>query len=265
MKICQNCGAYNSDERMFCVDCNERLLDEIDAELQKELNAKSDAVIEKLLNKKDPLYVSLYDKIVGIGCIAVSIILIILGFILMFKDRGTSVPFILSFLGFAAAVDALVPRVGWELEKMRLGLRVNNVDDLIPSNFYLKGRKIVVTVFLVICLVGTALTVNNVVHPPVIQYADTLSLLVIDYKNPTIEEIIENSPEKWDEIISGGGYTVSKYLGHLKKCNFIGKRERLMMKAIIEIEDLDMDFNDYSDAGYFILDYEYKVQLKNRE
>ena len=30
-------------------------------------------------------------------------------------------------------------------------------------------------------------------------------------------------------------------------------------------QDLDMDFNDYSDAGYFILDYEYKMQLKNRE
>ena len=265
MKICNNCGAYNSDERMFCVDCNERLLDEIDAERQKEFKAKSDATIEKLFNKKDPLYVSLYDKIVGIVCIAVSVILIILGFILMLKDRRTTVPFILSFFGFAAAVDALVPRVGWELEKMRLGLRVNNVDDLTPSSFYLIGRKIGATACLVICLVGAVFTAKEVVHPPVIKIADTLSYAVVDYTSPTVEQIIENSPEEWGEIISGGGYTVSKYLGHLKKCNFIGKREQLMIKAIIQIEDLDMDFNGYTDISHFIADYEYEMQQKNRK
>ena len=25
MKVCNKCGAYNSDDRMFCVDCNEKL------------------------------------------------------------------------------------------------------------------------------------------------------------------------------------------------------------------------------------------------
>ncbi len=25
MKLCEKCGAHNSDERMFCVDCSEKL------------------------------------------------------------------------------------------------------------------------------------------------------------------------------------------------------------------------------------------------
>jgi hypothetical protein len=265
MKICQNCGAYNSDERMFCVDCNEKLSDTINPEQQKEALAKTDATIEKLYNKKDPLYVSLFDKIVGVACIIFSSLLLVLGFVLMLKDRGTSIPFYLIIFGVVGALEAFLPQISWELEKLSLSFKVNNVDDLTPSSFYLIGRKIGATVCLIICLVGAVFTAKEVVHPPVIKIADTLSYVVVDYTSPTVEEIVENFPEEWDEIISGGGYTVSKYLGHLKKCNFIGKREQLMMKAIIEIEDLDMDFNDYSDAGYFILDYEYKMQLKNRE
>lgn len=265
MKICNNCGAYNSDERMFCVDCNERLLDEINTELQKELNAKSDAVIEKLLNKKDPLYVSLYDKIVGIACIIFSSLLLVLGFVLMFKDRGTSIPFYLIIFGVVGALEAFLPQISWELEKLSLSFKVNNIDDLTPSSFYLIGRKIGATVCLIICLVGVVFTAKEAVHPPVIKIADTLSYAVVDYTSPTVEQIIENFPEEWGEIISGGGYTVSKYLGHLKKCNFIGKREQLMIKAIIEIEDLDMDFNGYTDISHFIADYEYEMQQKNRE
>lgn len=265
MKICQNCGAYNSDERMFCVDCNEKLSDTINPEQQKEALAKTDATIEKLYNKKDPLYVSLFDKIVGVACIIFSSLLLVLGFVLMLKDRGTSIPFYLIIFGVVGALEAFLPQISWELKKLSLSFKVNNVDDLTPSSFYLIGRKIGATVCLIICLVGAVFTAKEVVHPPVIKIADTLSYVVVDYTSPTVEEIVENFPEEWDEIISGGGYTVSKYLGHLKKCNFIGKREQLMMKAIIEIEDLDMDFNDYSDAGYFILDYEYKMQLKNRE
>ena len=51
----------------FIGEKNKKITYDINNELQKELNAKSDAVIEKLLNKKDPLYVSLYDKIVGVA------------------------------------------------------------------------------------------------------------------------------------------------------------------------------------------------------
>lgn len=195
MKICQNCGAYNSDERMFCVDCNEKLSDTINPEQQKEALAKTDATIEKLYNKKDPLYVSLFDKIVGVACIIFSSLLLVLGFVLMLKDRGTSIPFYLIIFGVVGALEAFLPQISWELKKLSLSFKVNNVDDLTPSSFYLIGRKIGATVCLIICLVGAVFTAKEVVHPPVIKIADTLSYVVVDYTSPTVEEIVENFPE----------------------------------------------------------------------
>lgn len=263
MKICQKCGAYNSDERMFCVDCNERLYGEIDAEQQKAIESKIDADIEKLYNKTDPFYVSVFDKIIGIACIVLSLLLLILGVVLMLKDRGSMFPFTLIIFGIAGALEALIPKISWELEKISLSFRVNNVDDLTPSSLYLIGRKVGATLCLIICLVGAVFTARDVVHPPVLEIADTLSYCTIDYETPTVDEIIEHFSKEWDEIISGGEYTVSKYLRHLRECNFIGTREQLMMKAIIEIQDLDMDFNTYSDGKKFILDYKSEMQNQN--
>ncbi len=262
MKICQNCGAYNSDERMFCVDCNEKLSDTVNPEQQKEASAKIDATIEKLYNKKDPLYVSLYDKIVGVSCIVVSLLLFILGFVLMFKNRGSSLPFWCIIFGAIGALEALIPQISWELEKMSLSLRVNNVDDLTPSSFYLAGRKIGATMCLVVCLVCAVFATKDVVHPPVIEIANTLSTSTVGYKNSSVDEITEHFHEEWEEIISGGDYTVSSYLKYLKKANFLGKREKIMIKAIIEIRDLDMDYSSYSDISHFMADYEYKMQMK---
>ncbi len=44
MKICTKCGAYNSDERVFCVDCSEKLGDKISASDEKQAH---DRVNEK--------------------------------------------------------------------------------------------------------------------------------------------------------------------------------------------------------------------------
>ena len=38
MKVCDKCGAYNSNNRMFCVDCNEKLNDSED--LQQDVKSK---------------------------------------------------------------------------------------------------------------------------------------------------------------------------------------------------------------------------------
>ena len=265
MKICQNCGAYNSDERMFCVDCNEKLSDTVNPEQQKEASAKIEATIEKLYNKKEPLYVSLYDKIVGVSCIVVSLLLLVFGFVLMFKNRGSSLPFWCILLGAIGALEALMPQISWELEKMSLSLRVNNVDDLTPSSFYLRGRKIGAIMCLVVCIVCAVFAAKDVVHPLVIEIANTLSTSTIGYKNSSVDEITEHFHEEWEEILSGGEYTVSNYLKHLKNANFLGRREEIMIKAIIEIRDLDMDYRSYTDISHFIADYEYEMQLKNHK
>lgn len=256
MKICENCGAYNSDDRMFCVDCNEKLDSKISNAHQKEIDAKIKKTTEKLFNRGDPLYVSVFDKIMGIGCVIASLLLLIFAFILMLKNRGTSDPFIFLIFGVLGAVEAFIPKMNWELEKLRLSLTVSNSDDLSPSSFYRFSRKLSETVCFIICLVGAVITVGAAIHPPVMEYARDMSNTVIDFNVQTVEETVEANPEKWEEIISGGDYTVSKYLEHLKNCNYIGKTESIMIEAIIEIENLDLDYKEYTFAETFLEDYE---------
>lgn len=59
MKICDKCGAYNSDDRMFCVDCNEKLNDNDNENLQQDVQSKIDELYDKKLS------VNVFDKIIG--------------------------------------------------------------------------------------------------------------------------------------------------------------------------------------------------------
>ncbi len=260
MKICENCGAYNSDERMFCVDCNEMLDQKISDAHQKEMDSKIKDATERLYNRNDPLHISLYDKIMGIGCIAVSVLLLVLGFALMFKNRGESYPFIILMLfGVGGALDAFLPQIGWELEKMRLSIHYNGVDDLTPSDFYKFSRKFSETVCLIVCIGCAVVTLSTVVHPPVVDYANTMYNYYNTEKNLTVEDRVAENPEMWEEIISGGDYSVSQYIKHLENCHIISEREQLMIKAIIEIETLNLDYNNYTQANQFLADYSYEI------
>ena len=70
VKICNKCGAYNSDDKMFCIDCNEKLGDKISAEQENKIHNATDIAIEKLHNSKDPLYISKFDKFLGFSSLA---------------------------------------------------------------------------------------------------------------------------------------------------------------------------------------------------
>ncbi len=54
MKICENCGAYNSDERFFCVDCSEKLGDSLSAAEEQRLDDRIDDSLEAMYNRQDP-------------------------------------------------------------------------------------------------------------------------------------------------------------------------------------------------------------------
>lgn len=142
MKLCEKCRAQNADSRIFCVDCGatlgEKLSDAQEAVYQQHLSED----IERMYNRTDPLYVSLFDKITGIlallGCVA-SVALPFFKPYTMSEDH----PYVWAFIFFAvAALDAWVPHLAWELEKLRMGIWVNGGDDLQPSNFYLIGRRV---------------------------------------------------------------------------------------------------------------------------
>lgn len=85
MKICDKCGALNSDNRFFCVDCSEKLGDPVSAREQQSIEQEINSGIETIYNRNDPLYVSLFDRVMGIISligIAVSLVLLAVGLFL---------------------------------------------------------------------------------------------------------------------------------------------------------------------------------------
>ncbi len=155
MKICEKCGAYNSDDRMFCVDCNEKLNDIlIDS---KEIQSK----IDELYNQKDPLNVSVFDKILGSAAIVGAVATIIV----FISNAITQTS--CEYLGWAlitfalSSFEAFFPRIDWELEKLSLSFRVSSTFDLEPSDFYFIRRK---TAIIITLLLGVFLLVVNLLQ-----------------------------------------------------------------------------------------------------
>lgn len=152
MKLCAKCGAYNADERMFCVDCSEKLGDPLSDSAEQQLRAHVSGHIDRLYNRKDPLYVSVFDKVMGIAALAgavCSLVIMVIGWCnrLPFEYLWVSLLFFL-----LTGVEALVPRLTWELEKFRLTFLLRDADDVQPSSFYLITRKITIVLTLVIGL-----------------------------------------------------------------------------------------------------------------
>lgn len=141
MKICDKCGALNSDNRAFCVDCNEKLGDSISQREQDRIKQSIDSSLDALYNDKDPLYVSRLDKLMGIiSLIGALASVILLGVGLFFKrDFGFLWLGILFFV--LAAVEAFFPKLTWTIEQLRLSFSISNSEDAEPSAFYKVCRK----------------------------------------------------------------------------------------------------------------------------
>ncbi len=162
MKICDKCGAHNSDNRTFCVDCNETLGRKLSAAEERNVRADMSKKIEELYNKRDPLYVSKFDKRIGwlsVGGAAVSAVLIGVNLVVQ-----QDIKILLCSLIFFAisSVEALIPQLAWELEKLRIHRIAFGANDLEPSPFYFRSRKIAIVVatvfgivmFLLHCIEG---------------------------------------------------------------------------------------------------------------
>ena len=144
MKICEKCRCQNTDTRVFCIDCGATLGEKLSDAQEAIYEQQLDESIEKMYNRNDPLYVSVFDIVVGIlaliGCAAA----VIFPF---FKPAPDFVygehPYIWAFVCFAiAALDALLPQLAWSLETWRLNLWADGADDLQPSQLYLIGRRV---------------------------------------------------------------------------------------------------------------------------
>lgn len=161
MKICLKCGAQQTDNRNFCIDCGEKLGKSIPKKEAENIKLQTEDKIDKLYNKNDTLSVSVPDKIIGlsaiIGAIAASILSII------FKDNSANTPYAVSsvLLFIYCALNALLPKMMWTIEKVRLSFTIKAADNAIPSSFYLIMRKIAVygcfifaVIFLVYVIIG---------------------------------------------------------------------------------------------------------------
>lgn len=142
MKICKKCGAHYPDDKIFCLDCNERLGDKLSASEEQKVRANLNKQMEQMYNKTDPLYVSKFDKTIGALAIVGAVVALVFLIIRHFTEQ------IIGFLPFAilffilSALDALIPRLTWGLEKIRLSFFINGADDAEPGTLYLMGRKI---------------------------------------------------------------------------------------------------------------------------
>ena len=156
MKICSKCGAHNSDENFFCVDCNERLDDPISASEKERIEESIEQNVEKLYNKTDPFAITLFYKIVGAVCSLGTVILAIMFFIALFTNRSLEMYYIGFIFLIFGAFDAFFPKITWALEKMRLSFTISDPENAEPSDFYLIFRK----VGIIICaVIGIAIIV----------------------------------------------------------------------------------------------------------
>lgn len=167
MKICSKCGAQQSDTRIFCVDCGERLGDSLPEKASQVIEEETDNKINKLYNKTDPLYVSFLDKIVGFASLIGAVLMVI--FMVVFRRNLEYVPESLYaiVLFLLSSLNALVPKILWAMEKIRLSFTINDSDNAEPSDFYLIMRKISIWICCGIGILFLVLSIINLINPPI--------------------------------------------------------------------------------------------------
>ncbi len=149
LKVCEKCGACNSDQKRVCADCGENLGERLTAVQEAEFRKNTRAKIEKMSNKRDPLYVSIFDKIFGtIGIIGTATTL---AFIVKNLIVGHSCELVFfGLVGFALAVfEAFFPKISWMFEKMRLTWYVDDADNAEPGVLYFVTRRITLVFFVI--------------------------------------------------------------------------------------------------------------------
>ncbi len=249
MKFCKKCGAINSDDRFFCVDCNEKLGDQLSSADEEKARKGIRGKMEKMYNRRDPLYVGVVEKIMGIISLAgilCYLLLIPIGKITQreFNSIGVGI-----FVLLIAAVEALFPKFGWALQKLSWRLHARNVDDLEPTSFYMFMSKSLLVLLMAIGLVGLAVNLLDFQYPPVRKYITEIAATESVATSEEPQDYIDANPEKWEEIIRTKGYAEEIFLKDLVQSERTDMKDQLMMEAIIEItgreELLDRSKQDF--------------------
>ena len=256
MKVCQKCGAYNSNKRQACVDCGERLGNKISSREENTINDNIDKKLDKMYDSDDTLYVNLFDKIIGFGSLIGLLLLIIIAIIMLATKKYPAGYFVIfGFFSFVlAAIIALLPKALWSIEKFRLSFTISNIDDATPSSFYAYCRK---GTALVLSIAGVVILISSIMcftKTPVIKYIDEIASNPDAMIYSQTSAYIDAKPEMWNEIIESGDYAIGIFLSHLEKAEQTGLKEQLMMCAIVEIDNIESDFT-WNTKDDFLLQY----------
>ena len=253
MKLCSKCGAYNSDERGFCIDCGEKLHEKLSELHEQQIVANANEKIEELFNKKDPLYVSKFDKALGLISLAgvlCSLIVIVIGKI---TERNFNLLWFGILFLLLASVEAFVPKLSWAIEKMRLSFRISDAENAEPSDFYLICRRVAIVISAAVGVVILALNLLDFRHLPVRKYiSDIAETKSVAMSNHT-KDYINANPEKWEKILGEGDYAVNIFISELEDADATGLEEHLMIEAIVEISG-KKDIN-YANKDEFLFAY----------
>lgn len=144
MKICKKCGACQSDEKCFCVDCGEKLGASVSPEEEAKACRNVAEKVKKLERSGDDLSCSVFDRICGIGMLVMGAASGVLCLFPKFAGEGRGLLFTIFILGIVLGVSALTPKLAWELEKLKYSVSVESSEKASPSGFWLAFRKITV-------------------------------------------------------------------------------------------------------------------------
>ncbi len=153
MKICSNCKAILSDDRNRCIDCGSTLGEPVGKEKEREIRSQLSEKSDKLLKRTDDLSPTLSEIIVGalslIGFCATLVVLLALDLQAGSQSYAVAIAFFV-----ACAVNALLPKLMWTLERLRLYFLISNADEAEPSFFYLFMRKISIYISFAVAVVS---------------------------------------------------------------------------------------------------------------
>ena len=174
MKICRKCGAEQKDSRLYCIDCGARLGKRLTAVEEAQEQENLDQTMEKLYNRRDPLFVSLLDRICGwidLAGFAVLLVLLVLAGVGIFpagklSSEAISVALIGVFFFLVGALEAFFPRVTWAIEQFRMSIWINGAEDAEPSDFYFIARRVTVLLSVAAGLLAVVLLLYALFQTP---------------------------------------------------------------------------------------------------
>jgi len=149
MKICTKCGAHNSDNRFFCIDCGKKLGKKLSPLEEEKANAALNEKLDEMYNKNDPLYVNLFDKIMGYLSLTLALGTFIFIIISLFISVNSGILWFSVLFFILASLEALVPEIMWAIEKVRLGMTISDADSVLPSSLYLIMRRVVTVILFI--------------------------------------------------------------------------------------------------------------------